>query len=274
MEVEHVAVETPIGTLDLVIGPKGVQVLSFPHEWSGAARDGVSVVKRPTTPRSKEIVAHLKAYFSGDRDALERIPVDPEGTEFQLRVWNALRKVRRGGTVSYAELAKRAGSPSAVRAVALCNARNPVALAIPCHRVIGSDGSLTGYGGGLDRKRWLLEHEGALLPSGFPEGARRPAGRGRILTSTAEGKTMRKGQRVLLLLAAALVTSYAAVSLAWSIKLPKCSVAEDHRQDVLRRVVPHLHGALQNRRPTPRSTSAPAPESTVRRRPPSAPRST
>jgi len=166
METERVAVESPIGTLDLVIGPKGVQVLSFRDEWNGAARHGVRVLKPPTTPRSKEIVTQIEAYFAGERDALDRIPVDPEGTEFQLRVWHALRKVRRGATVSYAELARRIGSPSAVRAVALCNARNPVALAIPCHRVIGSDGSLTGYGGGLDRKRWLLEHEGALLPGG------------------------------------------------------------------------------------------------------------
>ena len=172
MEVESVTVETPIGILDLVIGPKGVQVLSFRDEWNGAARHGVRVLKRPTTPASREIVAQVEAYFGGDRDALDRIPVDPEGTEFQLRVWKTLRKVPRGGTVSYAELARRVGNPSAVGAVALCNARNPVALAIPCHRVIGTDGSLTGYGGGLDRKRWLLEHEGALLPSGV----RRPVG--------------------------------------------------------------------------------------------------
>ena len=165
MEAERVAVETPIGTLDLVVGTKGLRVLSFRAGWDGEDRGLVTAAKPPLTPRTKEIVSLIEAYFVGNREALDRIPADPEGTPFQLRVFKALRKVRSGRTVSYAELAERVGSPTAVRAVALCNARNPVALVIPCHRVIGSNGSLTGYGGGLNRKRWLLEHEGALLPT-------------------------------------------------------------------------------------------------------------
>jgi len=166
MEDERIALETPIGTLDLVMGPRGVRILSFRGKWDGTVRDGVAVPVGRLTPEARKVVSEIEAYFAGDLKALDRIAVDPEGTEFQLRVWKVLRGVRSGRTVSYAELAKRAGNPAAVRAVALCNARNPVALAIPCHRVIGSDGSLTGYGGGLERKRWLLEHEGALLPSG------------------------------------------------------------------------------------------------------------
>ncbi len=166
MEVERIAIETPIGMLDLVSGAEGLQVLSFRNGWDGTGRRRVLATKQTLTPRAKEIVSVIEAYFAGDLEALDRIAVDPEGTPFQLRVWKALRRVRSGRTVSYGALAKRIGSPSAVRAVALCNARNPVALVIPCHRVIGADGSLTGYGGGLNRKRWLLEHEGALLRTG------------------------------------------------------------------------------------------------------------
>jgi methylated-DNA-[protein]-cysteine S-methyltransferase len=109
----------------------------------------------------------VRAYFEGELQALEDVRVESGATDFQRRVWSALREIPPGRTVSYAELARRIGSPTAVRAVAAANARNPVAIVIPCHRVIGADGGLTGYGGGLDRKRWLLEHEGAL-----PEAAR------------------------------------------------------------------------------------------------------
>jgi methylated-DNA-[protein]-cysteine S-methyltransferase len=96
------------------------------------------------------------------------------GTEFQRAVWNALRSIPCGETLSYGALARRIGRPSAVRAVGLANGANPVGVVVPCHRVIGSDGTLTGYGGGLSRKRWLLEHESALhgaergLPLPFP----------------------------------------------------------------------------------------------------------
>ena len=163
MEAEHVTLETPIGRLDLVVGPSGLRVLSFHGGWDGKVRARVAAVSRPATPRAREICSRIGSYFAGDAESLERIAVDPAGTPFQLRVWTALCKVPAGRTVSYGELARRAGQPNAVRAVGLCNARNPVALVIPCHRVIGADGSLTGYGGGLNRKRWLLEHEGALL---------------------------------------------------------------------------------------------------------------
>ena len=102
----------------------------------------------------------MRAYFKGDLTAIERLPVATAGTPFQSSVWQALRKIRRGSTISYAELARRIGKPKAVRAAGLANGQNPISIVVPCHRVIGSDGSLTGYGGGLPRKKWLLEHEG------------------------------------------------------------------------------------------------------------------
>jgi methylated-DNA-[protein]-cysteine S-methyltransferase len=100
-------------------------------------------------------------YFEGDLHAIDEIECATNGTPFQQSVWNALRGIPVGATLSYGALALRIGKPNAVRAVGLANGSNPIALVLPCHRVIGTDGSLTGYGGGLDRKRWLLAHEGA-----------------------------------------------------------------------------------------------------------------
>lgn len=105
----------------------------------------------------------LRAYLEGDLGALDAVAVDTGGTPFQESVWRALRRIPPGTTWSYARLAKEIGRPSSVRAVAGANGANPVSIVIPCHRVIGSDGRLTGYGGGLPRKQWLLAHEGALL---------------------------------------------------------------------------------------------------------------
>lgn len=107
----------------------------------------------------------LLAYFSGQVDALDGIPVAMNGTPFQKRVWEALRSVRAGTTATYSQIAQAVGAPAAVRAVGAANGANPVALIVPCHRIIGANGSLTGYGGGLDRKRWLLDHEApSILP--------------------------------------------------------------------------------------------------------------
>jgi methylated-DNA-[protein]-cysteine S-methyltransferase len=105
----------------------------------------------------------MRRYFGGDLTAIEKLPVKTEGTPFQRSVWKALRRIKCGTTISYAELARRIGSPRAVRAVGLANGQNPISIVVPCHRVIGSNGSLTGYGGGLERKRWLLQHEGAKI---------------------------------------------------------------------------------------------------------------
>jgi methylated-DNA-[protein]-cysteine S-methyltransferase len=112
------------------------------------------------------VCTRLGAYLLGDLEALDDIVVDGGGTEFQRKVWKALRRIAAGKVVSYQGLAQRLGMPNSVRAVARANALNPVSIVVPCHRVIGSDGSLTGYGGGLPRKQWLLQHEGVVLPSG------------------------------------------------------------------------------------------------------------
>lgn len=101
----------------------------------------------------------IRQYFEGELDAINALPVQTSGTLFQREVWRALRGIRCGTTISYGQLAKQIGRPRAVRAVGLANGSNPVPVVVPCHRVIGTDGSLTGYGGGIERKRWLLEHE-------------------------------------------------------------------------------------------------------------------
>jgi methylated-DNA-[protein]-cysteine S-methyltransferase len=106
--------------------------------------------------------AAIQHYFAGELTAIDSLPVQTAGTPFQREVWHALREIPCGTTVSYAALARRIGRPNAVRAVGLANGSNPVGIVVPCHRVIGSDGSLTGYGGGIERKRWLLRHENAL----------------------------------------------------------------------------------------------------------------
>jgi methylated-DNA-[protein]-cysteine S-methyltransferase len=111
------------------------------------------------------VCTRLGAYLLGDLEALDDIVVDGGGTDFQRKVWKGLRRIAAGKVVSYQGLAQRLGMPNSVRAVARANALNPISIVVPCHRVIGSDGSLTGYGGGLPRKRWLLEHEGVVLPS-------------------------------------------------------------------------------------------------------------
>lgn len=105
----------------------------------------------------------IHRYFSGDLIALDDLPVKTAGTSFQRGVWRALRDIPCGTTVTYADLAQKIGKPTAMRAVGLANGSNPVGVIVPCHRVIGANGSLTGYGGGIHRKRWLLDHESNSL---------------------------------------------------------------------------------------------------------------
>ena len=106
-----------------------------------------------------------QAYFDGDTRCLNELPTSTEGTAFQRDVWSALKTIPRGETRSYADIARSIGRPKAVRAVGLANGANPVAIVVPCHRVIGADGSLTGYGAGVERKRWLLKIEGVVPTS-------------------------------------------------------------------------------------------------------------
>jgi methylated-DNA-[protein]-cysteine S-methyltransferase len=166
-------VESPIGTMLLIHDPEErVRALDF-HDFEARMRrllrlhygeDGADfVVKSHKTPPA--IRQALARYFAGDLTAIEAIPVATAGTSFQREVWAALRGIRPGTTISYGALALKLGRPKSVRAVGLANGANPIGIVVPCHRVIGADRSLTGYGGGIDRKRWLLTHEGAAFES-------------------------------------------------------------------------------------------------------------
>src|SRR5689334_12854555 len=106
-----------------------------------------------------DLTRAISRYFAGELTAIDSLPVETGGTSFQREVWRALRNIPCGTTISYSQLAGQIGRPAAVRAVGLANGSNPIGVVVPCHRVIGSDGSLTGYGGGIERKRWLLRHE-------------------------------------------------------------------------------------------------------------------
>lgn len=149
-------IESPIGTVVIVCANGALRSLHFLDRKSDAANGAA----RSHDPFGYS--ARIQAYFAGDLDALDAIAVDPAGTPFQQLVWQMLRTIPAGRTDTYGRIAERIGRPSASRAVGLANGQNPISLVIPCHRVIGTNGKLTGYGGGLDRKQWLLEHEGAL----------------------------------------------------------------------------------------------------------------
>jgi methylated-DNA-[protein]-cysteine S-methyltransferase len=120
---------------------------------------GADGLKVEPARKQTDVARAIDRYFDGKLDAIDSIPVKTGGTEFQQEVWRALRGIPCGSTISYGELAKRIRRPKAVRAVGLANGSNPIGVVVPCHRVIGANGSLTGYGGGLERKKWLLEHE-------------------------------------------------------------------------------------------------------------------
>jgi methylated-DNA-[protein]-cysteine S-methyltransferase len=152
--------ESPIGTLTLTA--EG-EVLTGVHMHDQRHAPVLSPVIERDDAALAPFVAQLQAYFAGELTDFE-LPIEPRGTEFQRRVWSSLQEISYGETISYGELARWVGNPKASRAVGLANGRNPVAIVVPCHRVIGADGSLTGYGGGLERKVWLLEHEGSWSP--------------------------------------------------------------------------------------------------------------
>jgi methylated-DNA-[protein]-cysteine S-methyltransferase len=163
------AVESPVGVLTLAERAGRVCMLHFGSD--GPDVDKVFDRWYPGEPKNRAPIDGVRGvltrYFAGDVAALDTVPVELNGTPFQKKVWEALRRIPGGTTISYAALAKRIGDPAAVRAVGTANGANPVAVIVPCHRVIGSNGKLTGYGGGLDRKQWLLEHEGVVGRSLF-----------------------------------------------------------------------------------------------------------
>jgi methylated-DNA-[protein]-cysteine S-methyltransferase len=146
-------IDSPLGPLTLL--GEGAMLTGLYMENESPGADAASDVRTEILARA---AGQLKEYFAGERHAFD-LPLKPIGTPFQQRVWHALAGIAYGETLSYGELARRIGQPGAARAVGLANGRNPISIVIPCHRVIGADGSLTGYGGGLERKRWLLAHE-------------------------------------------------------------------------------------------------------------------
>lgn len=155
-------VQTPIGRVMVIVRDDSIVALEFHDHWDRTERNltrrfGQFELNRVDDPGGNS--SRIRHYFDGDRAALDACPVDPGGTEFQKKVWATLPTIGWGQTLSYGELATRIKKPEASRAVGAANGQNPIALVLPCHRVIGADGSLTGYAGGLKRKQWLLAHE-------------------------------------------------------------------------------------------------------------------
>jgi methylated-DNA-[protein]-cysteine S-methyltransferase len=160
MSLRYTTIDSPLGDL-LLAGENG----ALSHLWMLEGR-------HPVVPRADWVeddaafaaaTRQLGEYFAGERATFE-LELALEGTDFQLRAWNALRAIPYGETRSYGEQARRIGSPRAVRAVGLANGQNPIAIIVPCHRVLGADGSLTGFGGGLENKRRLLDLEAGVMP--------------------------------------------------------------------------------------------------------------
>ncbi len=175
--VDRFRLRTPIGDLTGYARDGALCALDFgTRDGNGRVvlerRFGALEVREASGAR--EAKRALEAYFAGELEALDAIAVDPGGTEFQARIWAALRRIPPGRTASYTDLARAVGAPSAVRAAGSANGQNPVPVVIPCHRVVRSDGTLGGYGGGLDRKRWLLDHEKARLAGPSTGSSQRP----------------------------------------------------------------------------------------------------
>lgn len=162
MKIELSHLDSPLGAIAIAFAEGALQALEFAERaatlparlqrFNPGARFG-------TVSGTAGAIDRVRAYFSGELHALDTLAVAPKGTPFQQRVWAALRTIPVGQTRSYLDIAKAIGSPAAVRAVGAANGQNPIALVVPCHRVIASDGTLCGYGGGLWRKKWLLDHE-------------------------------------------------------------------------------------------------------------------
>ncbi len=171
-----IVVDSPIGSLTLVASSRGLQQVQLPTDGAGGPQaglasngDAVAAGAGTETAQADAILAEarrqLSEYFDGGRREFD-LPLDLAGTEFQMRAWQALASVGYGQTAAYGEQAERIGKPGAARAVGRANGANPVPIVLPCHRIVGADGSLTGYGGGLHVKQQLLAHERSLEPAG------------------------------------------------------------------------------------------------------------
>lgn len=147
----HATIDSPVGHLALHADDTALLGLCF---------TSAPLTESPRDAVLQQTVAELAEYFAGQRNVFT-VPFRPEGTDFQRRVWALLLEIPHGHTWTYAQLAQRLGNPSAVRAVGAANGQNPISILVPCHRVVGANGRLIGYGGGLENKAWLLAHEGA-----------------------------------------------------------------------------------------------------------------
>lgn len=148
--MEEAFLDTPVGILKISGNSRGITAITYMEDTRKID---------PTIPEIlKDAVFQLKEYFEGKRRTFN-LTLNPQGTDFQKRVWRQLQEIPFGKTVTYMDMAKELGDPKVIRAAASANGKNPISIIIPCHRVIGSDGSLTGYAGGIHRKKWLLAHE-------------------------------------------------------------------------------------------------------------------
>ncbi len=160
----HATIDTPIGPLTLIAGDDGLRGIRFGAEPARLPEDELA---DPDHPVLVETARQLGEYFAGERQEFD-LPLQPAGTAFQLAAWRALTTIPYGRTVSYGEQARRLGHAGRARAVGAANGSNPLPIVVPCHRVIGADGSLTGFGGGLETKAWLLDHERRVAGETLP----------------------------------------------------------------------------------------------------------
>lgn len=160
VRIEH---ESPVGVLTLIASDEAVRAVLWPNERPGRVtiRERVEAGSNPIVDQARR---ELDEYFSGERTRFE-VPVDIVGTDFQRAVWTALTTITYGTTRSYGSLADAVGNPQAARAVGAATGLNPISIIVPCHRLIGTNGSMTGFAGGLDVKRWLLQHEQQTVQS-------------------------------------------------------------------------------------------------------------
>jgi methylated-DNA-[protein]-cysteine S-methyltransferase len=165
-------IETPIGQVVLVVENQNLCFVDFEgneHRMKQLLEKRFGRYQLEPTKNPFGYSVKLEAYFSGDLSAVDDIPVSTGGTEFQQKVWLELRQIPTGETRSYGAMAAKLGQPTASRAVGMTNGLNPISIVLPCHRVIGASGMLTGYAGGLERKKWLLKHEGVNLKKPFKQ---------------------------------------------------------------------------------------------------------
>lgn len=160
-------VKAPFGTLTVVASNDGVRFCMFDNDAHPKSFEGMEITDDTSHPVVAQAIMQLTEYFAGTRTTFE-LPLDIQGTDFQKDAWHALAKVPYGATASYGQQAMSIGRPTATRAIGAANGRNPIVVILPCHRIIGANGSLTGFGGGLPVKVWLLEHEKNVLTRSLP----------------------------------------------------------------------------------------------------------